>query len=120
MTTIKVADLFCGESCRFDNGSQVGMPVFGRFAAIVRHETLFACEGEAGWYIRLPLGSTLGGEFTREEALEHAAAIAANGTRGWVADESQARVSAIENARQRHNAKARASAAYAKKFGPAV
>lgn len=119
---IKVCDLFFGDSIRSDNGSQVGLPIFGRFAAIVRRQELRVFEAGSEWCVLLPWGSTLAGGWTRDEALDHACdnIQGKGGVDGWVTDESVARVSAIESAKARHNEKAAASVSYAKKFGAAV
>lgn len=119
---ITICKLYHGDSVRSDKGSQLGMPTFGRYAAIVREDWLAVCEAEDGtWYVRLPMGSTMAsGEWSQEEAIEKAQGIAVSGYQGWIADREAAAALAIENAKQRHNAKAAESAAYAAKFGSAV
>jgi hypothetical protein len=118
---ITICKLYQGDSCRVDNGSQIDLPIFGRYAAIVREDWLAVCETNDGeWYVRLPMGSSMFGEWTQDEAIEHAQAIQAAGYQGWIADREAAASLAIADAKERHNAKARESAAYAAKFGAAL
>lgn len=120
---ITICKLYSGESVRESNGSQVGLPTFGKFAAIVREDWLAVCESDAGaWYIRTPNGCTLAiGEGSKDETLEHAQAIAAKGSYDhWTTNRDEAVAKAIEEAKARHNAKVAESAAYAEKFGSAV
>lgn len=121
--TIKV---YCADSVRKDNGTQAGMPVFGRFAAIVREDSFRLIEDDDSglWSISLPCGSSrvigdlLEGE-TRE-AWEETKAWLAAGTRnrdGWTIDRDVAKHEATKKALERHNGKAKESVSYARKYG---
>jgi hypothetical protein len=117
----KIADLYRADSCRIDNGSEAGMPIFGRFASIVRVDRIAVTLGDDGdWYISLPNGCTLCSDFDEQSATEHAESMAASGFEGWTTDREAAKAQAIEEARSRHNAKASESAAYVEKYGAAL
>ncbi len=111
------AQVYCGGSRRIDNGTQAGMPVFGRFAAVLATQTIRVVESRSGFYVSLPGGCTLGGgEWTEEEANEAGERVANHGWNGWTTDREAAIASAINEARGRHEAKCLESAAYAAKF----
>jgi hypothetical protein len=119
--------VYRADSVRAENGSQKDLPIFGRFAAIVRADTYRLTEGEEGWYIGLPYGSTLwSGDGTEEdarEAWERVVANLADGVKnreGWTTDRDVAKREAIANAANRHNMKAAESSNYARKFGGEV
>lgn len=124
--TIKLFDVYCGDSVRIDNGSQADMPIFGRFAAIVRTDSVRVTrDDESGdWYIGLPNGcSRWIGDATEEETVEVANSMRANldwEWSGWTRNDATARSAAIASAKVRHNLKAMESAAYRKKFGEVV
>lgn len=116
-TTIKVCDLFHGDSIRAENGSEVGMPIFGKFAAVVRRADLRVINDHGVWSIVLPLGSVWSGDWTEDEAFEKANAIVENGgVDSWTTDRDQAKAAAIESASERHEAKMATSGGYRKLF----
>lgn len=116
MATIKVATVYQGESIRSDNGSQVGMPIFGRYAAIVREREISIWQTDDGrWMARLGdsgVAETLAN--SQEEAVEAAQRMATHG--GWHVDFEAARADAIAAAKARHNDAAQRPT-YAAKFG---
>lgn len=119
--------VFRADSVRVENGSQADMPIFGRFAAIVREDAYRLIAGEDGWYIGLPYGSTLwSGDGTEEDAREawdRIVASLADGVKnreGWTTDRAVAKREAIAAAADRHNKKVAESKAYGIKFGGAV
>lgn len=126
MSVTKLFDVFSGQSVRVENGSQADLPIFGRFAAIVRRDSVRLCrDDESGeWWIGLPNGCTQGvGDLGEAETREQADAMLANlgwTWSGWGRDEQAARATAVESAKARHNAKAAESEAYRAKFGAAI
>lgn len=115
----KLADVFQATSMRKDNGTQDGMPIFGRFAAIVETQWLSIDQGEDGsWYALLPHGCSVCGDFTEAEA--EAMAWGWCEIHGWSKDRESQVVIATKMAAERHNKHVAKSGSYAKKFGGAV
>jgi hypothetical protein len=119
---IAIAKMYFGESANVNHVSQEGLPIFGRYAAMLREDLLWVDQADDGtWYVRLPLGSTMCvTEWTRDEAINWARAIARDGYDGWIQDRDRAVFEAKEDARIRHNNRARLSAAYAARYGGPV
>lgn len=119
--------VYHADSIRASNGSQDGMPIFGRFAAIVRTDSYRLIESDDGWYIACPNGCTLwSGDGSEQDARSAWARIRErfpDGEKhrgGWTTSADNARRNAILMAAARHNAKVCESCSYKAKFGDQV
>lgn len=119
MTIRKIVDVYFGDSIRTENGSESGMPIFGRFASIVRCGRVQIVESDDGqWTVLLPFGSSLVGDWTEADAESEAIAWAASGRGGWTTEREPARRDAIASAKARHEA-AMGRETYRAKYGAA-
>lgn len=111
--------VFKGQSIRETNGTQDGLPVFGKYAAVVSRQELSTCKGgeNGDEWLWIGVNGCSGGNYaTEEEAMDAAAAFAAS--RGYTEDPERAKRDAIAAVKERHNSHCARSESYLRHYGP--
>ena len=124
MTIHETFDVYLGESIRVSNGCDAALPTFGKFGCVVRLDSYRLIEGDEGWYIGRPWGSTMAiGDCEEEETRvrwEEIVKLFADGTPnrdGWTTDHGAAVAKAIAGAKARHESHCAESGSYRKVYG---